>query len=933
MGATPPEGAAPRDGDPAEPDPRARLGPPPVVEDRDGIRARAFARLFGEGEPAVTDGRPVGPTTAAPTAIGRFKVLERLGGGGMGVVYAAWDPELERRVAIKLLRADLAGRDGSVGHARLLREAQAMARINHPNVVAVHEVGTHEGQVFVAMELVEGTTLGTWLQQRPRRWRETLAAFLAAGTGIAAAHRAGLVHRDFKPDNVLVERPADGGDGLGRVRVGDFGLARAVAEAPAAASVPALGGETGDSQGASLTRTGALLGTPAYMSPEQWLGRAADERSDQFSFAVALYEGLWGRRPFTASTVQGLMAAVLEGKLAPAGSQRTVPRFVERAVRRALQREAADRFPSMDALLEALRRDPARRWQAAAAAVGIAGVASAATLLATDDTADADRCASVGARIGEIWDDGARAQVEQAIVATGAPFAARTWDSTRGLLDAHAQAWIDAATAACAAAIVTTDHREDAARRERCLDDRELELGALVELLGKADIGIALQAVDAVARLPDASICSDPRRLSAYREPADAQARTRAANGRAELARATASGAVGHYRQAADAAQGVVEIAIELDDPALEAAALLVRGQNEAAAGDWRTAEATLRKAVARAELAEDHAVRAQALTHLVFVVGIDGERFDEAQALAAGASSALKVIGADALLQAQLDGTLGTAARKAKRLDLALVHQRAALATTTELFGEDHPSTLRALSNLATTLAAAPGGPQGGWDEAEAMHHRAAAGLERVLGGDHPNVAVSLSNLAILVAQRGRPAEAVALLRRSIAIRERNDPTQASLTQAYFNLGRALYDSRDYVGAIAQYQRALQRRLQSSQDPADLAEFYGGIGNSAFRAGQPEVARPAFERRLELELAHGSRPELVAAARVGLARARLADAPATAKALLDEARPVIAARCASAAAEANDRALLRDITVLTMLADSLQTLQTIAPG
>ncbi|MFO0633183.1 MAG: serine/threonine-protein kinase [Nannocystaceae bacterium] len=888
--------------------------------------------VWGAAEPAATQGRPAAPPSSTPTAIGRFKILERLGGGGMGVVYAAWDPELERRVAIKLLRADLAGRDGSVGHARLLREAQAMARINHPNVVAVHEVGTHEDQVFVAMELVEGTTLGTWLQQRSRSWREVLAAFSAAGTGVAAAHRAGVVHRDFKPDNVLVERPADGGDGLGRVRVGDFGLARAVAEVPAPATLPGPPSET-ESAGGSLTRTGALLGTPAYMSPEQWLGRAADERSDQFSFAVALYEGLWGRRPFTASTLQGLMAAVLEGKLAPAGSQRAVPRFVERAVRRALQREPSARFPSMDALLDALRRDPARRWQAAGAAVAIAGVASAATLLATDDAGDADRCASVGARIGEIWDDDARGRIEQAIAATGAPFAARTWDSTRRLLDAHAQAWIDAATAACAAATVTTDHREDAARRERCLDDRELELGALVELLAEADIGIALQAVDAAARLPDASICSDARRLSAYREPADAQARTRAANGRAELARATASGAVGHFRQAADEAQGVVAIAIELDDPALEAAALLVRGQNEAAAGDWRTAEATLRKAVARAELAQDHAVRAQALTHLVFVVGIDGARFDEAQALAAGASSALKVIGADALLQAQLDGTVGTAARKARRLDLALTHQRAALATTTELFGEDHPSTLRALSNLATTLAAAPGGREGGWDEAEAMHHRAAEGLERVLGGEHPNVAVSLSNLAILVAQRGRHAEAVALLRRSIAIRERNDPTQPSLTQAYFNLGRALYDSRDYAGALEQYQRALQRRLESSQDPADLAEFYGGIGNSAFRAGRIDLARPAFEKRLELELAHGRRPELIAAARVGLARVRLADAPHDAQTLLAEARPVIAARCASDAADANDRALLRDITVLEMLAESLRRLQAPAPG
>jgi tetratricopeptide (TPR) repeat protein len=891
------------------------IGPPPAVSGRDAIKARAFERLFGGGDAArpaqdpssgdgsATLGRaPVG-NDGTPEQIGRFKVLGRLGKGGMGVVWSAWDPELERRVAIKVLRGDLDGAAGSIGHARLLREAQAMAKINHPHVIAVHEVGSLGEQVFVAMELVEGTTLTAWLTSARHGWRETLALFLAAGDGIAAAHAAGVVHRDFKPDNVLV-----GNDG--RVRVVDFGLARAAADVGTTIE-PAPMPES-DAMSTPLTRTGAIMGTPAYMSPEQWLGRAADERSDQFSFCVALFEALHGRRPFSATTVPELAGAVTSGKIDPSITEAGIPRFVDQALRRGLSRDPDARFAAMADLLLALRRDPARTWRRVTAIASVALVASAATLwLATDRAAS--RCDGVGERLAGVWDDDVRARVEAALLATDAPFAERTRESTVRLVDGYAATWIAAAGEACASAQVAAANQDDA-RRERCLDTRVAELRALTDLLASADIGVAMQAVDAAARLPDPRVCADPRRLVAYREIADTQARNDAAAARATLGRAGAAGAVGRYADATAQASAVEGIARDLDDPALEAAALLVRGQNEAAAGDNAKGEQSLRRAVSRAELADDHATRAQALTHLVFIVGQDSARFAEARALGADAGAVLRVIGADPLLRAQLDGALGVAAKRGGDLDLALEHHRAALDATRELYGDDHPATLRALANLAITLRALRRD-----DEAEPMLREATDGLMRVLGENHPAVATSLSNLAIAVAQRGRPDEAVALMRRSLAIRERNDPGHPSIATGHFNLARALYDTRSYADALAQYEEGLARKQKATPDDPAIASYWAGIGRCALRLGDIPKAQAAFEHQLELDETSDLRGE-ADAARVDLARTLIGSDPRRAKALVERARRGIDDR----GNRDSDQSLVADITIVEMLVDSV---------
>jgi hypothetical protein len=303
--------------------------------------------------------RPTPQSLIPGELVSRYRIIGAIGAGGSGVVYEAFDPQLGRKIALKMVRPDSDGH----GPARLLREAQAMARLAHPNVVAVHDAGTFGGQVFVAMELVEGRTLARWLEEAQHPWWEIVRVFLEAGTGLAAAHAAGLIHRDFKPENVLVGRD-------GRVRVTDFGLARTSdggpdVEAPAGDHVRVIVEPVAERRLLTVTAPGARAGTPAYMAPEQFQGARADERTDQFNFSSALWKALYRQRPFgtpgtDSLTMTTLAREVIAGQLRePPPSE--VPAGVQAILRRGLSRQAADRFPSMSDLLGALaKRVPAR---------------------------------------------------------------------------------------------------------------------------------------------------------------------------------------------------------------------------------------------------------------------------------------------------------------------------------------------------------------------------------------------------------------------------------------------------------------------------------------------------------------------------------------------------------------------------------------------
>ena len=324
-------------------DTQALPGPKPPGTDPAAVTyLLPTTRSGGDPSPAETD-----RTGEQRGWIGRFVIFEELGAGGMGQVFAAYDPDLDRKVALKLVQRPPDGAGNGDWQARLVREAQAMAKLSHPNVVTVYEVSAHAGQVFLVMELVEGRDLARWLVT-PRSWQRIVEVFRAAGEGLAAAHAAGLVHRDFKPANVLV-----GDDG--RVRVADFGLVGTRTARPAGEQTS----PTSDLLSRDLTHFGAVIGTPAYMAPEQISGATTDERSDVFSFCVALWEALYGMRPFAGETMTGRLAAIRRGEIREP-PESTAPRWLRPLLLRGLSDEPGDRWPGMRPLLDALARDPER---------------------------------------------------------------------------------------------------------------------------------------------------------------------------------------------------------------------------------------------------------------------------------------------------------------------------------------------------------------------------------------------------------------------------------------------------------------------------------------------------------------------------------------------------------------------------------------------
>jgi tRNA A-37 threonylcarbamoyl transferase component Bud32 len=477
---------------------------------------------------------------ARPVKIGRFTVLDRLGEGGMGIVYTAYDDQLDRKVAVKVLRGE-ATRQDEIGKTRLLREAQAMARLSHSNIVTVHEVGDLGDQVFIAMEFIRGTSLDVWLRGQPktgpvkRAWREILEVFARAGRGLEAAHRAGIVHRDFKPHNVLV-----GEDGA--VKVLDFGLARAADHAGSEelAETPQTGAYNNSLLDAPLTRTGAIMGTPAYMAPEQHQGRQATARSDQFAFCISLYEGLYGLHPFDCTTLGTLVADVNAGKIREPAASSRVPGWLRRALVRGLAVDPERRYPSMTELLAELARDPVaqrRRWLASAGLAGFVGAAGFGAAAAF--TGEAAMCQGGDAEIAAVWDAGRAEAVQKAILATDVPYAADTWERLRPRLDAYAADWVAMRGEACETHRAARQSDQLFDLRTACLDQRKAGFAALIDVLTGADAGVVEKAVSAGATLSPVADCGDSEALTqAVPPPEDPTIRARVDALREGLARA-----------------------------------------------------------------------------------------------------------------------------------------------------------------------------------------------------------------------------------------------------------------------------------------------------------------------------------------------------------------------------------------------------------
>ncbi|MCA9707853.1 MAG: serine/threonine protein kinase, partial [Myxococcales bacterium] len=706
------------------------------------IGAMVLQRLFDREPPALR--------------IGRFSVLERIGRGGMGTVYAAYDEQLDRKVAVKVLRGD--ERSGEVARHRLQREAQAMARLSHPNVVTVHEVGESDGDVFVAMEFIRGQSLDAWIRTEPD-WREVLEVFVQAGRGLIAAHEAGLIHRDLKPHNVM--RSDDG-----VVKVLDFGLARAASDDSLdRAEVPSTESSEGSALRTDITRPGAVLGTPAYMSPEQHRGLPADARSDQFSFCVALYEALYRQRPFRAPTLVALVHAVRSGELRAPPAEPRVPAWIHRIVVRGLSLEPKDRWPSMQALISALERDPSRahrRWWVAAGLGSLAGLLGfgLAGLLGEPAT---PRCPPASAEQQALWPAARQARVAAAFETSGSPLATDTLARVSPMIDAYVGELGHMRAEACLA------HRrgDQSARlldlRTACLDVRRAGLDELLAGLEQADADTVHSAAWAAASLPSVEPCGDTEALTATVPPPDDAAVARQVQHEREaLASAASMVLAGSYDEASARVEASLRAAEALGYTPLVAEARLGLGAALMEAHEHERALEALSGGLQAALRSGHDEVAVEALARRMWVRADPLRRPTEALGDDEIADALLEKLGRPALLEWLLLNNRGVAQFRAGLRSDAERSYREALASLGRQGEQLHPvQHISTRFNLAMLLWAGLGEPAAAADELRSALDRA----RELLGPEHPRVTVISARLAAILVVAGRHEEARALL------------------------------------------------------------------------------------------------------------------------------------------------------------------------
>ena len=687
------------------------------------------------------------PDIGPGAQIGRYYVLKRIGAGGMGVVFAAFDPDLDRKVALKLLHPErLDGDRGSRGHARLMREAKAMAQLSHPHVVTVHDVGLFDERVFVAMEFVEGKTLTAWFEES-HGWEEVVGCMTLAGEGLAAAHAQGFVHRDFKPDNVLV-----GDDG--RPRVLDFGLARAAGALPtepqelpdAAYDSNSLEDKfsSRDELGNRLTKTGGLTGTPAYMAPEQYLGKELDARTDQFAFCVALWEGLFGRRPFSGASTAALGMAVCAGQVDSPPDDADVPPFLRRILERGLSVEPDSRFESMRELLGELNRSRKETNRYLWLGAGAVGVPLAA--LAVFAVPQQDPCAAGETRITAAWSDARASSMRQAFEAVDVRYASDAADAAVRLLDAHAGAWVAAHRDACEATHVRKEQSPRALDlRMGCLS-RQLEAtGALVDALENPDERVVRNAAQAVGKLPGADACADPEAIEAWlHAPEDADVAEAAEDVRRRLMALRQRVELGAELQHVAEAAGILAAAEETGHLPLIAEAQYGAARAAVRSGDAAKGLEHLRESV-YAALASDHdLLLAQAFTQLTHTEGVLLSHYESGMEWSRHAEAAVSRIDRDGIESANFEEVMCKFLADKGQTDDALPHCLRGLELTEDVFGEDSLSVAHAHEALG--IAYFYGGRH---EEALTEFEVARDGMARNIGASHPNLARVANSLA----------------------------------------------------------------------------------------------------------------------------------------------------------------------------------------
>ncbi|MEM9461989.1 MAG: serine/threonine-protein kinase [Myxococcota bacterium] len=562
--------------------------------------------------------------------VGRYDVLERIGAGGMGEVFRAHDPELHREVALKLLKAGrTSGKANSKRRKRLLREARAMAQLSHPNVIPVYDVGVYGDGLYIAMEFVLGSNAREWIRAVKPPWRRTLGVFRAAGRGLAAAHTAGLVHRDFKPANVMV-----GDDG--RVRVLDFGLARAAVDGP-----ESLQGDHALEPGhaevdldgnwsETLTADGTILGTPVYMAPEQYAGKHADARTDQYSYCLALYEALYLQLPFKGRTVKDQARAKYHGQIREPPSRSKVPRRLFHVLRRGLSPSPDDRFPSMPDLLRELRtvqqenKSTPTPWRAWAAVFGVialtAGLVVTAGMAQPPPPAPVAVCPSAEESLAGAWDDPRREQTQQAFIDSEVAGAEDRWQEMATRLDERTATWTELYDRACAEPGIDSRTRRLHRARLACLERHRGDLEAFVDALAEPTAVVVHRAASAVHGLPSLEDCEDQTALLASADR-DAGQHTRVVELDRRIGRARALRTTGQAEAAREEIDQVIERAGVEDLRPVTGRALLERAYLHRSATDMAAAELDLRAAYFNAVADRRARVAATAAVGLVDVL------------------------------------------------------------------------------------------------------------------------------------------------------------------------------------------------------------------------------------------------------------------------------------------------------------------------
>ncbi|MCX4246820.1 serine/threonine-protein kinase [Paraliomyxa miuraensis] len=649
---------------------RRSPGPDSPPSAGDSSRVTAFDQTLPSGNELDTSNLGEGDK------IGRYEVIERVGAGGMGVVYKAYDPELHREVALKLLKSSRkSGQAELKRRKRLLREARAMAQLSHPNVIPVYDVGEHGEGLYVAMEYVLGANARQWLKKEKPPWRRTLGVFRAAGRGLAAAHTAGLVHRDFKPANVLV-----GDDG--RVRVLDFGLARAVVDepepepepkpAPGLRDEPELEGHWSE----TLTADGTILGTPIYMAPEQYAGKPADARTDQYSYCLALYEALYGMLPFGEGSVKDQARAKYRGEIREPPSGSPVPYRLFHVLRKGMSPRPEDRFGSMPDLLRELRTlhedaqsevSPWRSWSVVGAVVGLTvGLVAVAELSRSEAIVPPTPtvCPTAAEALADTWNDAHRDRLREAFVASEVAGAEDRFGEVAARLDAQATAWTALYEQTCA----EPPHGNRQARLHRarlaCLERHRVELGSFVEALDAPSAVVIHRAASSVHGLSPLEDCEDEKSLLAASDR-DAGREQRAVELERRIARAKALRTTGRPQEARTEIDEVVDRAGVEDLRPVSGRALLERAYLHRSTGDLAAAELDLRAAYFNAVADRRARVAATAAIGLVDVLAALGrtddalawseharahiDALDPAQSLDAALRQALALVGAAA--------------------------------------------------------------------------------------------------------------------------------------------------------------------------------------------------------------------------------------------------------------------------------------------